>query len=63
MSQEIDDLKRKCGDMLRVNNVKASSQKGKTLIYAFWQGVHAVTQPSPYVQICLSSGRFDELVL
>lgn len=63
MSKEIDDLKRKCGDMLRANNVKVSSVKGKSMVYSFWQGVNATTQPSPYVQICLLSGRFDELVL
>lgn len=56
--------KRHCANMLTQAGTKHTTVKGKAMIFAYWYGVINETDnpPAPYVQICLMSGRFDELV-
>jgi hypothetical protein len=61
---DIERLRRQCFELLETNNVKATSNQGKLMIYSFWRGVAATMEtPPPYVMICLSSGRYSDLIL
>jgi hypothetical protein len=62
--ERIDHLKERCSNMLRTSYVKPSTVTGKRMIHAFWVGVLETTggSPSPFITICLMSGRYSDLV-
>ncbi len=60
---ELEQLKRACGEVLAYRGVKLTSKTAAALVHAFWSGVAAQSgNVSPYVVMCLASGRHDRLV-
>lgn len=58
-----DALKRQCGELLAANHMKPTTKAGRTVVWAFWQGVMASEEKAnPYVVLCLMAGRTGELV-
>ena len=64
MNIELERLRHDCGEMLRMEDIKASSKLGKSMIYAFWVGVLRADpeKQRAYASLCLMSGRYNDLV-
>jgi hypothetical protein len=62
--KDLNKVRHECFKMLARNMVKPTTKLGKSMIYAYWMGVlHDATEIPPYIAICLSCGRHDELIL
>lgn len=61
--QKVQQLKRTCGEFLAQSGADIKRKSGKALAVAFWVGAcSASDEVSPYIHICLMSGRVEELV-
>lgn len=56
-------LKQACGEFLDQSGASLKRESGRALAVAFWLGALTLDEsPNPYIQVCLMSGRVDELV-
>ena len=61
--EKVQHLKQVCGEFLAKSGADISRKSGKSLAVAFWVGAcSAHDERSPYVEVCLMSGRIEELV-
>lgn len=61
--ETIAHMKKLCGEFLYRSGTDIKRKSGKSLAVAFWIGaVSGRTSSTPYVEICLLSGRIEELV-
>lgn len=59
----IDEAKKSLAENLRNNGINTNSAKGRAAIHYFWVGyMSAHDEVSPFITICLMSGRYEELV-
>lgn len=61
--QKVNELKRTCGDFPAQSGADIERKSGKALAVAFWVGAcSASDEVTPWVHVCLMSGRVEELV-
>jgi hypothetical protein len=60
---KVKELKRTCGEFLAKSGASIARKSGQSLAIAFWVGALSADETgSPYIQVCLVSGRVEELV-
>lgn len=64
-NQKLNELKAHCGTLLANNNKKHTTSLGSHMVLAFWVGAMRADPElaaMPFVNICLMSGRYADLV-
>lgn len=61
--ETVAHLKKLCGEFLHRSGADIKRKSGKSLAVALWIGaVSGRKDSTPYVEVCLLSGRIEELV-
>lgn len=58
-----DEMKRECGEILKMAGCKSTSAKGHYIIVAYYVGKFGLNDLPPAASIMLTCGRASELVI